>query len=78
MMDYAEIEQQALQLSVLQQVSLLRKLSLNLNGLSDTDYEQLCLEEAARRAQEIEEGKVVGISGEQVFEKLRQNLKNFK
>ncbi len=78
MMDYAEIEQQVLQLSVLQQVSLLRKLSLNLNELSDTEYEQLCLEEAARRAQEIEEGKVVGISGEQVFEKLRQNLKNFK
>lgn len=78
MMDYAEIEQQALQLPVLQQASLLRSLSLRLNELSDTEYEQLCLEEAARRAQEIEEGKVVGISGEQVFEKLRQNLKNFK
>jgi len=78
MMDYAEIEQQALQLPVLQQASLLRKLSLNLNGLNDTEYDRLCLEEAARRAQEIEEGKVVGISGEQVFEKLRQNLKNFK
>jgi len=77
-MDYAEIEQQALQLPVLQQASLLRKLSLNLNGLNDTEYDRLCLEEAVRRAQEIEEGKVVGISGEQVFEKLRQNLKNFK
>jgi hypothetical protein len=78
MMDYAEIEQQALQLPALQMASLITRLSISLNEVSDTEYDRLCLEEAARRAQEIEEGKVVGISGEQVFEKLRQNLKNFK
>lgn len=74
MMDYAEIEQQALQLPVLQQASLLRSLSLHLNELSDEEYEQAILKEVSRRSQEIEEGKVTLIPMEEVFAELRQRL----
>jgi len=54
-MDLAEIEQQALQLPVLQQVSLIKKLSISLNELSDTEYDHLCLEEAKKCDQELKE-----------------------
>ncbi len=74
MMDYAEIEQQVLQLPILQQASLLRSLSLRLNGLSDEEYEQAILKEVSRRSQEIEEGKVTLIPMEEVFAELRQRL----
>jgi putative addiction module component (TIGR02574 family) len=74
MMDYAEIEQQALQLPVLQQASLLRSLSLRLNELSDEEYEQAILKEVSRRSQEIEEGKATLIPMEEVFAELRQRL----
>ena len=74
MMDYAEIEQQALQLPILQQASLLRSLSLRLNELSDEEYEQAVLKEVSRRSQEIEEGKATLIPMEEVFAELRQRL----
>ena len=74
MMDYAEIEQQALQLPILQQASLLRSLSLRLNELSDEEYEQAVLKEVSRRSQEIEEGKATLIPMEEVFAELRLRL----
>jgi putative addiction module component (TIGR02574 family) len=75
-MEYIELEQQALQLPILQQVSLIRKLSISLNELSDEEYEQAVLQEVARRAQEIEEGKATLIPMEEVFAEIRQRLKN--
>ena len=77
-MNYTELEQQVLQLPYFERTDLTQKLLLSLDKLNDAEYERSCLEEAVRRAQEIEDGKVIGLSGEQVFERLRQNLKNFK
>jgi putative addiction module component (TIGR02574 family) len=74
MMDFTEIEQQALQLPVLQRAHILRSLSLSLNELSDEEYEQAVLQEVSRRSQEIEEGKATLIPMEEVFAELRQRF----
>lgn len=75
MMDYAEIEQQVLQLSYFQRTALTQKLLSSLDEVDDAEYDRLCLEEAARRDQEIEEGNVMEISVEEAFAEIRQSLK---
>lgn len=75
-MNYTELEQQALQLPVLQKASLITRLSINLNELSDEEYERLWRIELQRRIQEIDEGKVIGIPMEEVFAEIRHRLKN--
>ncbi len=72
MMDYAEIEQQALQLSVLQRTALTQKLLSSLDEVDDVEYERLWAIELQRRIQEIDEGKATLIPMEEVFAELRQ------
>jgi len=74
MMDFAEIEQQVLQLPVLQRTALTQKLLSSLDEVDDVEYERLWAIELQRRIQEIDEGKATLIPMEEVFAELRQRL----
>ena len=70
-----EIESKALQLPPKERAWLAQRLISSLDSESDRDAEQAWLEEAERRLDELESGKVAGISAEQVFEKARSTLR---
>ena len=70
-----EIESKALQLQPKERACLAQRLISSLDSESDRDAEQAWLEEAERRLDELESGKVAGISAEQVFEKARSTLR---
>jgi putative addiction module component (TIGR02574 family) len=53
---------------------LLRTLVAELDAPADPDVEKAWLEEAQRRHQELAEGKVKGVPGHLVFERLRSRL----
>ncbi len=53
---------------------LLRSLDDEQENLSPEECERLWLEEAERRLEEWEQGKVMGISGEEVFARARAFL----
>jgi hypothetical protein len=53
---------------------LLRTLVADLDAPADPDVERAWLEEAQRRYQELVEGKVKGVPGHLVFERLRSRL----
>jgi hypothetical protein len=46
-----------------------------LDGPADTNVEQAWLEEVQRRSRELDEGTVKPIPGDEVFAKLRADLK---
>lgn len=71
----AEIEEKVRALSPEDRLELIGKLIADLDGPPDTDVERAWTAEAKRRHQEIIEGKVQTIPGEQVFEHLRSRLK---
>ena len=54
---------------------LIRSLIAELDGPADTDVESAWVKEAQRRHQEVVEGKVQPVPGEQVFANLRERLK---
>lgn len=70
-----EIELQALQLPPKERARLAQRLIANLDLESDRDAEQVWLQEAERRLDEIESGKVGGIPAEQVIDKARSTLR---
>lgn len=70
-----KIEEEIRSLSAAEKVELLRSLIAELDAPADTDVERAWLEEAQRRHRELVEGKVKGIPGERVFEKLRSRLR---
>ena len=70
-----KIEEEIRSLSAVEKVELLRSLIAELDAPADTDVERAWLEEAQRRHRELVEGKVKGIPGERVFEKLRSRLR---
>ena len=70
-----EIESKALQLPPKERAWLAQRLISSLDSESDRDAEQAWLEEAERRLDELESGKVAGISAEQVFDKARSTLR---
>jgi putative addiction module component (TIGR02574 family) len=73
--DPREIESKALQLPPTERARLAQRLISSLDPESDRDAEQAWLEEAERRLDELESGKVAGIPAEQVLEKIRSTLR---
>jgi putative addiction module component (TIGR02574 family) len=70
-----EIESKALQLPPKERARLAQRLIASLDAEPDRDAEQAWLEEAERRLDELESGKVAGILAEQVLEKARSTLR---
>jgi putative addiction module component (TIGR02574 family) len=70
-----ELKAKLRELSLEDKTELLRALIAELDGPADEDVEQAWLEEAQWRDQEIVDGKVQPIPGDQVFARLRARLK---
>lgn len=66
-----ELKREALRLDTSSRASLARDLLSSLDDLSDEEIERLWLEEAERRREEIESGKVATIPMDEVFAKAR-------
>ncbi|MCX7110427.1 MAG: addiction module protein [Proteobacteria bacterium] len=74
-MDTATIESEALHLPPSDRARLAHKLLLSLEELSEVEVEDAWLDEAERRAREIDEGLVQLIPSEEVSRKARLLLK---
>lgn len=74
-MDSTVIEREALHLPVAERAKLAHNLLLSLENLSDVELKEAWLDEAQRRADEIDQGRVELISAEEVSAKARQLLK---
>ena len=74
-MDAITIEREALHLPVPDRARLAHKLLLSLDDLSDSEVADAWLDEAERRAHEIDEGLVQLISAEEVSRKARELLR---
>jgi putative addiction module component (TIGR02574 family) len=74
-MDSKAVEQQALGLPAPDRAKLAQKLLESLDALTDAEREKLWLDEAARRAAQLDSGEVELISGEDVARKARAPLK---
>jgi hypothetical protein len=66
-----ELKREALRLDPSKRADLARYLLVSLDDLSDSDVEQLWLEEAVRRDAEVASGKVATIPMDEVFAKAR-------
>lgn len=69
-----EIEQDIRALSPEDKLELLRALITELDTPADPDVDRAWLETAQRRYKELVEGKVKGVPGPLVFERLRERL----
>lgn len=69
-----ELERQIRALSGEEKVELLRVLVEELDAPADPDVERAWLETSQRRYRELVEGKVEGIPGPRVFQRLRDRL----
>ena len=69
------IEQAALRLQPSMRLHLTRLLVDSLAGLGEGEIEQLWLDEAERRDDDLESRRVVGIPGDEVFARIRARLK---
>jgi putative addiction module component (TIGR02574 family) len=74
-MDISLIEREALHLPVSARAKLAHKLLLSLDTMSESEVEEAWLDEAERRANEIDQGIVQLISAEEVSRKARNLLK---
>jgi len=74
-MNPATIEQEALHLPALERAKLAHKLLLSLDDMSEPEIEEAWLDEAERRAAEIDQGLVQLIPAEEVSRKARALLK---
>lgn len=70
----ADIEKDIRALSADERRELLRGLISELDTPADPDVERAWLEEAQRRYRELAEGRVEGVPGRLVFERLRSCL----
>jgi putative addiction module component (TIGR02574 family) len=71
----SEIYQDIQDLSDSEKKELLRALVAELDAPADSEVEKTWLKEAQRRYQELVEGKVRGVPGPLVFERLRSRLR---
>lgn len=71
----AEIEREILELDAEQKLDLLRALIAELDSPADAEVEKAWLKESQRRYRELVEGKVKGVPGPLVFERLRARLR---
>jgi putative addiction module component (TIGR02574 family) len=74
-MDASLIENEALHLSVSDRAKLAHKLLLSLDNMSESEIEEAWLDEAERRANEIDQGLVRLIPAEEVSLKARKLLR---
>jgi putative addiction module component (TIGR02574 family) len=70
----SKIEQEVLVLPSNERLALIDKLIISLNLPTQTDIDTLWAQEAENRITELDEGKVQGIPGEEVFAEMRSNL----
>ena len=70
----AELEEKVRTLSQSDKAALIRVLIGELDGPPESDVEQAWIAEAKRRHQELLDGRVKGVPGEQVFENIRALL----
>lgn len=70
----AEIKAEIRGLKRTEKIELLRSLIDELDAPADPQVERAWLEEAQRRYRELREGRVKGVPGELVFERLRSRL----
>jgi hypothetical protein len=73
-MSFEELKSEALKLSPEARAQLAHALLLSLDNLSEAEIEKLWLEEAIRRDEEIEAGKVALQEAEEVFRDARPRL----
>lgn len=70
-----ELESKALGLPPKERARLAERLISSLDQETDPEAEQLWLQEAERRLDELESGNVAGVPADQVFEKARSTLR---
>lgn len=70
-MSTEEVEREALKLEPGARAKLVHDLVLSLSELNEQEIESLWLDEARRRDQEMDEGRVAGIPGGEVFARIR-------
>ena len=69
------IEKEALELPVERRAKLALRLLESLEDLSETEAETLLLRESARRADEIDNGKVRHVKSEELERRVRARIK---
>jgi putative addiction module component (TIGR02574 family) len=69
-----DIEREIRELSADDKVELIRSLIDNLDAPADANVERAWLETSQRRYRELVEGKVHGVPGPLVYERLRKRL----
>jgi putative addiction module component (TIGR02574 family) len=69
-----DIEREISELSADDKVELIRSLIADLDAPADANVERAWLETSQRRYRELVEGKVHGVPGPLVFERLRKRL----
>jgi len=74
-MNLKSIETEALQLSEKDRAELVRKLVLSLDQPSDAELENDWLDEAERRAKQLDSSEVRGVPAEEFLKKARALLK---
>jgi putative addiction module component (TIGR02574 family) len=74
-MKIAEIEKEVLHLPASERARIAQKLLISLENLSQPELDQLWLDEAERRAADIDQGKVQLVSADEVSRKARTLLK---
>lgn len=74
-MDFESLEREALRLPPEERARLAQELLESLESLSEPELERLWLDEAERRAAQIDRGEVDVIPGEQVMREARALLK---
>lgn len=71
----AKIEEDIRSLSTAEKEALLRVLWEELDGPADPDVEAAWLQEVNRRSQELESGAVQSVPSDEVFARLRSQIK---
>ena len=71
----SKLEAKALKLPPEQRARLAERLISSLDQASDPESEQLWLEEAERRLEELESGQVEAVPAERVIENARSSLR---
>ncbi len=69
-----DIEREIQELSSEDKVGLIRALIADLDAPADANVERVWLETSQRRYRELVEGKVQGVPGPLVFERLRKRM----
>lgn len=71
MMTLAQLEPEIFALPVQERASLVQRLSLSLEDISESEFESLWANESAQRTAQFDLGNTKSISGEEVAKKVR-------